>query len=310
MEYKRNESGTDVYHDPHNVFSLLDVGQFPYKYLDIAYNSVSEDQKLDIYLPEAQPAKPLPVIVYIHGGGFEMGDRKYGHIHKLVEALSRGYAVASVSYRLSQESVFPAAVQDVRNSIRFLRKNAAQYSIDPDRIGVFGESAGGNLVALLAMDPVEPVFDEGIPEGLAGVPASVACCVDWFGVTDMAVLLEQNRENNIRPPHFTENNCPESRYFGDSLFNVPQEWMAKASPMTYVSDRMCPMLIEHGTGDFQVAVQQSEMLYDTIVRQVGRQRAELFLLQGAVHEDPRFESDMNMALVYAFFDSHLRKGGF
>lgn len=296
---------TDPYHDPRGVFTLFESGHIPNKFLDIPYDTLSEDQKLDIYLPEGAEGM-LPVVVYIHGGGFEMGDRKYGHIHKLIESLDRGYAVASVSYRLSQEKVFPAAVQDVRNAIRYLRKHGGEYGLNGEQIGILGESAGGNLVAILAMDPQEPIFDARIPEDLQGVSAAVKCCVDWFGVTDMNVMMEQNIENNIRPPKFTKDNCPESRYFGKSLLELTREWINKANPITYVSERMCPMLIEHGTGDFQVPVQQSQMLYHAIVEKLGKEWVELFMLEGAIHEDPRFERDENMAIVWTFFEKHLR----
>lgn len=296
----------DPYHNPRGSFVRFNSDRIPNKILDIPYDTLSEDQKLDIYLPENAAGK-IPVVVYIHGGGFEMGDRKYGHIHKLIEGLDRGYAVVSASYRLSKEKVFPAAVQDVRNAVRFLRRHADEYGLDADRMGLFGESAGGNLAAVLAMDPQEPIFDAHIPEGLKGVSASVAACVDWFGVTDMNVMMEQNIQNNLRPPKFTKDNCPESRYFGRSLSELPEDWINKANPITYVSERMCPMLIEHGTGDFQVPVQQSQMLYHAITEKVDTERAELFMLEGAIHEDSRFERDENMAIVWKFFENRLRK---
>ena len=296
---------TDPYHNPSGRFVLFTSEHITNKYLDIPYDTLSDDQKLDIYLPERIDGK-LPLLVYIHGGGFEMGDRKYGHIHKFIEGIDRGYAVASVSYRLSKEKVFPAAVQDVRNAIRFLRKHAEEYGIDEKRIGIFGESAGGNLVSILAMDPQEEIFDAHIPESLKGISAAVTACVNWFGVIDMNVALDQNLENNLRPPKFTKDNCPESRYFGKSLLELPVEWINKANAITYISDRMCPMLIEHGTGDFNVAVQQSQMLYRAIVEKVGQERVELFMLEGAVHEDPRFERDENMAILWTFFDRLLK----
>jgi acetyl esterase/lipase len=302
----RKPNPTDPYHDPHGCFTRLDTSRYSVKYLDLPYHTQSEDQKLDLYLPEERTGL-LPVVIYIHGGGYEMGDRKYGHIERLLDALQKGYAVASVSYRLSQEQVFPAAVQDVRNGIRYLRKHGPDYGIDPDRMGLLGESAGGNLVALLAMDPQEPVFDADIPEPLQGVSAAVACAVDWFGVVDITKIHEQNRQNNIRQPKFGPENCPESRYIGQSLLEADPAWMAKTNPITYITPQMCPMLIEHGTGDFQVPVQQSQALYHAIVEQLGRERAELFLLEDAIHEDPRFEQPDNMAIVWSFFQRHLQE---
>lgn len=303
MELK-NKHVTDPYHDPRGIFTRFPAEAQPYRFLDIPYDTLSEDQKLDIYLPCEKPGK-LPFIVYIHGGGYEMGDRKYGHIHKLIEGLERGYAVASVSYRLSQEKVFPAAVQDVRNALRFLRKHAGEYGLDESRMGIFGESAGGNLAAVAAMDPEEPAFDAHIPESLRGVSAAAAACVDWFGVVDMGKILSQNLENNLRPPRHTPDNCPEARYLGESLSKVDKSWLAKSNPITYISPRMCAMLIEHGTGDFAVPVQQSKMLYHAILEKLGPGKVELFMLEGAVHEDSRFESEENMAIVWKFFERNL-----
>lgn len=296
----------DPYHNPRGIFIRFPAEEQRYKFLDLPYDTLSEDQKLDIYLPR-ENAEKLPVIIYIHGGGYEMGDRKYGHIHKLIEALEQGYAVASVSYRLSQEQVFPAAVQDVRNALRFLRKHAEEYGLDESRMGIFGESAGGNLAALAAMDPEEPVFDDHIPQPLVGVSAQVAACVDWFGVVDMEKILPQNLENNLRPVRNTPDNCPEARYLGESLIKVNKEWLEKTNPITYIGPRMCPILIEHGTGDFAVPVQQSKMLYRAILEKMGPEKVEFFMLEGAVHEDSRFESDENMAVVWKFFENRLKK---
>src|SRR5207244_4077627 len=90
---------------------------------------------------------PLPAIVYLHGGGWRRGDKRQ---QTGVPLASRGYVVASINYRLSQEAIFPAQIEDCKAAVRFLRANAAKYSIDPDHIGSWGDSAGGHLSALLA----------------------------------------------------------------------------------------------------------------------------------------------------------------
>ena len=307
MDKMNTKTNKDTYHNPRGFFTLLDVSKYPVKYLDIPYDTLSDDQKLDIYLPENRGKELLPAVVYVHGGGFEMGDRKYGHIERILDGLKKGFAVISVSYRLSQEAIFPAAVIDVRNAVRYIRKHGNKYGIDRERIGLLGESAGGNLVALAAMNPKEEVFDAHIPEELRDTSARIAACVDWFGVIDMSCMRQQNEENHLCPPGRTMDLKIEARYMGQDIPEVPADWLAKTNPITYLSENVCPMLIEHGTGDFNVPYQQSVMLYEAIVEKCGKERAELFLLYGAVHEDPAFEQEDNMALVWHFLKRQLQK---
>ena len=116
---------------------------------DIAYAPVSGAQKLDLHLP-AQAGDRLPLVVVIHGGAFLMGDKTMDaeEIAALVDA---GFAAAALNYRLSGEARFPAAVEDVKAAVRFLRANAAEYGLDPDRFGAFDASAGGHLACMLGV---------------------------------------------------------------------------------------------------------------------------------------------------------------
>lgn len=300
---------TDPKHDPFGLFVSVDSSSITTKYLDLEYDTASEDQKLDIYLPE-HSSSPLPAVVYIHGGGFEMGDRKYGHIHELISGVKKGYAVASISYRLSSESPFPAAIQDIRNGIRYLRAHADEYGIDPDRIGIFGESAGGGLTALAAMNDDVPEFDCAVPDELANTRPTVAAAVDWFGVYDMENMRDKYIENlkqNAPGPKFSPDNCPESRFMGGSLSELPRQTLDLMNAIKHINPNMAPLLIEHGTSDKNVPCVQSQNLYHAIKAQLGEGHAELYLLEDAAHEDKRFESPENMALVWAFFDKYLKK---
>ena len=118
-------------------------------FIDLAYADQSEAQKLDLYLPTTGDG-PFPVVMMVHGGGFMFGDKADGAgltgVDQLLEA---GYAVASINYRLSGEATWPAQIYDAKAAVRFLRANAAQYNLDPERFGAWGASAGGNLVAML-----------------------------------------------------------------------------------------------------------------------------------------------------------------
>jgi acetyl esterase/lipase len=117
------------------------------KFTDIAYATTSETQKLDIYLPN-EGKDPFPVIIAFHGGGFSEGDKSSDYTDHMLQGLNHGYAVVTVDYRLSGEAKFPASINDAKAAIRFIKVNAAQYNLNPNKIALWGSSAGGNLAAL------------------------------------------------------------------------------------------------------------------------------------------------------------------
>src|SRR5512136_2891958 len=114
-----------------------DVSHIPRKWLDLPYAALSPSQKLDIYLPD-EGNGPYPVIVYIHGGAFAIGEKRSIEVMTYLKALAYGYAVVAVDYRLSGEAVFPAGLQDVKAAIRWVRANGTQYLLDGDRIAAWG----------------------------------------------------------------------------------------------------------------------------------------------------------------------------
>ncbi len=117
-------------------------------YFNLPYASRSATQKLDVYLP-AGGSRPCPVIVWMHPGGFNIGDKKWEIADNAEPMLARGYAVVSINYRLSGEATFPAQIHDARTAIRWIRAHAAEYGFDLGRIVAAGVSAGGYLAALL-----------------------------------------------------------------------------------------------------------------------------------------------------------------
>ena len=126
----------------------MDTSHIKRKWLDIPYADRSPLQRLDIYLPDKGDG-PFPVIATIHGGGWEFGDKGDDFNLPFLEGLKRGYAVACINYRLSDEAHFPSQIYDCKAAIRYLRTNAAEYHLDGAHIGVWGASAGGHLAALL-----------------------------------------------------------------------------------------------------------------------------------------------------------------
>ncbi|MCS7032436.1 MAG: alpha/beta hydrolase, partial [Phycisphaerae bacterium] len=136
-------------------------------------------QKLDLYLPP-KPETPLPVVVWIHGGGWSSGSKDNPPAVRLT---SQGYAVASINYRLTDSATFPAQIHDAKAAIRWLRAHADHYGLDPARIGVWGASAGGQLALLLGVGADVPELEGTLGEH-RDQSSRVACVVDYFGTVE------------------------------------------------------------------------------------------------------------------------------
>jgi|WetSurMetagenome_2_1015567.scaffolds.fasta_scaffold07461_5 acetyl esterase/lipase len=279
-----------------------DVSHIRRKWLDVPYARLSPAQQLDIYLPDNGDGA-FPVIFYIHGGAFAICDKRDIQVTSSLSALERGYAVVSVNYRLSGEAIFPAGAQDVKAALRWVKAHATEYSLDAGRIAAFGASAGANHAAMIGASAGAPLFEDPAL-GNAGVSTTVQCVVDWFGPMDFLAMDRQLEESGLWPADHSEADSPESRYLGAKITDVPDR-VALANPMTYVSDAMPPILIQHGTADCLVPYQQSVELAKVIEQRAGRARFELELLQGAGHGDPMFETPENMERVFAFLERHL-----
>jgi len=287
-----------------DIMEIVDVSHIKNKYLDIQYTGTSEQQKLDIYLPDAGDG-PFPLIIHIHGGGFCLGDKRDGHIISYLEVLNRGYALASVNYRLAPNSPFPDAVYDCKAAIRFLRANSQKYNIDPMRFGVIGGSAGGNLAAMIALTAKVNWFDKEAVE-YKDVSCAVQACVDWFGPTDFLLMDTHAKENGFGITDHCEADSPESKYMGGALTSLDPEWVSKANPITYINEEIPPMLIQHGRKDKLVPFQQSEIFVNAIEEKLGKNRVLFIPLDDAEHDDPLFTSEQNLEIVWGFFDKYLK----
>lgn len=283
---------------------LVDVSHLKNSFLDVEYADMSPNQKLDVFLPETGEG-PFPLIIHIHGGGFALGDKRDGHIRKLLELLDLGYAFATINYRLSHEAIFPAAITDCKAAVKHIRANADGYKIDVNRIGVIGGSAGGNLSAILALTPDnDELYD--IKLGYEGIRCDVCAAVDWFGPTDFTVMDDQAAENGFGMNNHNNPESPESSYMGGAIPTLEKDYVQKANPITYINDKMPPMLIQHGDKDHLVPIQQSIIFAEAIESKLGKGRAEFVILHGADHEDPLFETDENMEKVIDFFNKYLK----
>jgi len=281
-----------------------DVSAIKNKFPDIPYTNVSEAQKLDIYLPDEINGK-LPVIVSIHGGAFMMGDKRDGQVKPMLEGIKRGYAVVSVNYRMSGEALFPANIKDIKAAIRWLRANASKYNFDPDRIAIWGGSAGGNLSSLAGTSgDVKELEDLSL--GNATFSSRVQAVVDWFGPTNFLKMDEHLRETGNGTPDHSAADSPESKVLGAKITEIP-ELVKKANPETYITSDDPPFFIEHGTKDGTVPTQQSTEFYQKLVKVLSPDNVSIQLLEGAGHGGPQFEEPANIDLVFTFLDKQLLK---
>lgn len=280
-----------------------DISFVKRKFLDLPYASISDSQKLDIYLPNSGDG-PFPIILQIHGGAFAIGDKRDIHLLPFLKGIERDYAVVSVNYRLSGEAIFPAAVQDVKAAVRWIRANQAKYHLDSKRIAACGGSAGGNLAAMLGVTGGTPVFDDP-RSGNLEFSSEVEAVVDWFGPIDFLVMDEQLEQNGFGPSDHSEPSSPESRYMGAPIREIPEK-VKFANPTTYIHPNLPPFFIQHGRIDRLVPVQQSINFHKELEKVLQPTSLKIEILEGAGHGDPLFETDPNMEKVFSFLDEKLR----
>lgn len=276
------------------------------KYLDIPYSNISQAQKLDIYLPD-EGVSLSPVILSIHGGAFMGCDKSDAQVMPMLEGLKRGYAVVALNYRLSWEALFPALVQDVKAAVRWVRANAWEYQFDTQRIAAWGGSAGGYLSSMLGTTAEIPELED-LSLGNPGQPSNVQAVVDWFGPTNFLKMDEQLSLSGLLPPpglRHSEENSPESLLLGDIITKIPKI-VAAANPESYIRSTAPPFLIQHGTKDPVVPVQQSIEFAEKLRRVLGEDKVVLDLLEGAEHADEKFETSANVTRVLDFLDSRLK----
>jgi acetyl esterase/lipase len=259
-------------------------------FADLPYSGKSPFEKLDLYLPSDQHS-PAPLVIWIHGGGFWAGDkrsmprRQFGPPPKLlgpggpyqiqvpdVAALTaKGYAVASLNYRLiyqKGEHIYRAAIagfQDGKSAVRFLRANSAKFHLDPTKIAVWGDSAGGYMAAMLGVTGDQATMFDDPASPYAGISSAVQAVVVWYGAVDAEFLSP-----DIRMVHY-----------------IPT---AKTLP---------PFLIANGSADPNVSAANAQRLHEALIK--AGATSTLTLIPGAGHEDPAFmETQMNP--TFAFLD--------
>jgi acetyl esterase/lipase len=270
---------------------------------DLSYATQSEAQKLDLYIP-ATGTGPFPVVIMVHGGGFMFGDKADGAgLTGVDQLMAAGYAVASINYRLSGEAQYPAQIHDAKASVRFLRANAAQYNLNPDKIGAWGASAGGNLVSLLGTTCGTAEL-EGADMGNADQSSCVQAVVDWFGPIDFLKMDEQFAGTGCPQTHDAADS-PESKLVGAAIQTVP-DLVVTTNPMNYITEDDAPFFIENGTADCNIPPVQNKNLADALRAIIGTEKVVYTSLEGAGHGGSEFETAENLNQVIAFLDQYLK----
>jgi len=235
---------------------------------------------LDLYVPPRPAPKTIgaPVIIYVHGGGWMTGHARHSGAFEdwpgvLASLAARGYVVASLNYRLSSEAPSPAAEQDVKAAIRWLRSNAALYGIDKSRIGIWGGSAGGQLAALAGTSCGVAALEPVAAAPAANAPLESDCVqsvVTWYGVFDFQPLATD-----------VATGAAAIRYLGCTATECPPEKIALASATSYIDRADPPFLLIHGALDKTVAPSQSREFHAAL--QAAGVKSELLIIPGVDH---------------------------
>ena len=275
---------------------------------DLPYAGQSEFQKLDLYLPRTDPPKGgYPLIFFVHGGAWMMCDKSDIQLQPALEGVKKGYAVASVNYRLSSEALFPAQIHDVKAALRWLRGNSGKYLLNPEKVAAWGDSAGAHLVSLLGTSVgVEEMED--LSMGNAEESAEPCLVVSWFGPTDFLKMDPFLKESGTGEADHSTPESPESRLLGAPISKVPK-LVKMANPETWLTENCPPFLFQHGSLDPIVPCQLSELFYRRITSLCGEDRAELDILEGAEHGGDLFETEENLERVFLFIEKHISRDG-
>ena len=256
----------------------------------------SESLKLDIIRPKTTTAAPMPAVVHIHGGGWAGGSKAYPQaVAFAVELVHKGFFCTTIDYRLSGIAPFPAQIEDCKCAIRWLRAHAKEYNVDPNRIGVWGGSAGGHLVALLGTSG-----GAGELEGAGGwqnESSRVQAVVDLFGPSDILKFWETARKTR------NESAWGPTKQFLGGPADEKKDLARQASPTTYVDKSDPPFLIIHGDADTLVPPEQSEILYNAL-KQAGVD-ATLHIIKGEKHGFSAAAVQEAGKLIIEFFEKRL-----
>lgn len=257
---------------------------------DLSYSSPESGALLlDLYLPEKKSDKPLPVVIWVHGGGWKNGSKNRTPAVFLAQ---HGFAVASINYRLLDVAQWPSQIDDCYAAVRWLRQNAVTYHLDPKHIGAWGGSAGGHLVALMGTRPYP---------GKEKVSSRIQAVCDWYGPSELLTMPPNTLGNGRSEEDVAKSNG--ARLLGQTVYKVPK--LAKdASALDNVSSDDPPFLIMHGSLDPGVPLEQSQKLHAALEK--AGCDSDLKIIKGAGHGGKLFQTDAVKRIVLDFFSKNLK----
>jgi len=212
-------------------------------------------QTLDLYVPAGNG--PFPMIIWIHGGGWHGGDKEMSGASLALQFIPHGFALASLDYRYTYDAPFSAQIEDCNAALVWLRLNAKEYHLDPDRVGVVGHSAGAHLAALMA------TTGDGHQFSKDATSVRVQAAVCWAGPFDL------DRERGNWPTNMFAWNPKDpfsSTFFPEGAYD--EDFARKSSPASYIHKGIPPMLIVHGVQDSVVPLGQAAAFASSL-KQVG-----------------------------------------
>ena len=268
---------------------------------DIAYAEQSGAQKLDLYLP-ASVAGPLPVVIWLHPGGYTRGDKE-GVLPILYNVLDRGYAVASMNYRLADEACFPAQLYDAKAAVRWIRANAATHNLDKEAIAAWGVSAGSTFAALLGTTAGVSELED-LSMGNAKESGHVNAVVDLIGPMDFLNMSSQLLQLGYQPLG-EDVTSGISMLVGGPLDECREKCRA-INPATYITADCPPFYLQHGTADHLVPYLQSVNFARLLADAVGQEKVVLNLLENVDHFDTEHYSSENVNKALDFLDIWLK----
>jgi acetyl esterase/lipase len=259
---------------------------------DIEFANVDgHSLKLDLYLPTV--TKDAPLVVWIHGGGWKAGSKNGCPVSWLT---ADGYAVASISYRLTDKAVFPAQIHDCKAAVRWLRANADKYGYSTAKIAVSGSSAGGHLAALVGTSGDVKEL-EGTVGGNLDQSSRVDAVVDFFGATDFVL------RSKTQPHRANEEGSVVYLLLGGGA-DQKVELAKQASAAFHVTKDDPPFLVFHGDNDKTVLLDQSQRINE-VYSKAGLPIA-LHVLKGSGHGGNEFYSGERQDIIRTFLGKHLR----
>ena len=258
--------------------------------------SVTEDGilRMDCFYDQ-QIKEKKPAIIWIHGGGFTEEDisRKCRPERRFLHLVKEGYFLASIDYRLAQVRPFPAQMEECKCAVRYLRKNADKFGIDPERIGIWGESCGGQIAGLMSVSEGIPDFED--KGGCEGVSSEIQAAVSWYGALDALEF------HNIRmavdpdyPPRFAV-------IYGGSPEKM-KDVLNKTNPMTYINKKHCPLLAMSSDTDDRISYTVNTEFCEQAEKDGNFAKYVVVKNQGHGY----FEGEEYDQTLYDFFAEHLK----